>query len=492
MSDSSRISMKRRVITLLSLVGLVGSGAAGLLGGLGSCAPADSAPAARPLSVAEAERLAGMRVRNHSDGTAGVTATIGDQLRAEGWVDWRRQLTYLRISRPGAASALVQAVPGLVATMTEPGSAGGGQAGNGPPPTDPPAGDWRVRAAVPGGGNSATTSMDGLLNLLFGASATRADAAGTLRDAGSRWLGTDRADGDVVDVFLGPAVPPPSATPGPSARPAPTSLAELGGGVRYWLARDGGLRRMAATLPGNLPVEIGLRRGEQTGFGAVPAFGGARVAPREVTADEAKLLAGLRVTDLRAGGGRISLTVPARDGTLRRGEGWLDWERTRAYLLLRTTGADVPAELMLATSSAVATRPVPDGAAGWELPPLQAPRGKWTTTPWVERADELGGFDLDLLLTEAMALGGTGRGKPSAVRGSARHLRDDAVNGVAVSVFELPKAAEAGVAPGNARMRYWVGGDGVLRRVELLTRASGYAQLDLTPDGTVPDLPRLP
>ncbi|MFI5838337.1 hypothetical protein ACIA8K_01280 [Catenuloplanes sp. NPDC051500] len=478
--------MKRRVITLLSLAGLVGSGAAGLLGGLGSCAPAGSAPAARPLSAAEADRLAGMRVRNHRDGTAGVTATIGDQLRAEGWVDWRRQLAYLRVTRPGAASALVQAVPGLVATVTEPGS--GGRAGTGSPPVDPPAGDWRVRAAVPGtDDNSATASMDGLLNLLFGAASTRPDAAGTLRASDSRWLGSEKADGDVVDVFLGPAVPPAQAS-----TPPPTSLADMGGGVRYWLARDGGLRRMAATLPGNLPVEIGLRRGEQTGFGAVPAFGGAPITPRKVTADEAKLLAGLRVADLRAGGGRISLALPARDGTLRRGEGWLDWERTRAYLLLRTTGGEAPAELMLATSSAVAIRPVPKDAAGWVLPPLQAPRGKWTTTPWVERADEMGGFDLDLLVTEAMALGGTGRGKPAVVRESARHLRDDTVNGVPVGVFEIPKAAEAGAAPGNARMRYWVGADGVLRRVELLTRAAGYAQLDLTPDENVPDLPPLP
>ncbi|WP_033340314.1 hypothetical protein [Catenuloplanes japonicus] len=474
------------MITLLSLVGLVGSGAAGLLGGLGSCAPAGSAPAARPLSAAEAERLAGMRVRNHTDGAAGVTATIGTQLRAEGWVDWQRQLAYLRITRPGAASALIQAVPGLVATITEPGSAGGGQAGNGPPPTDPPAGEWRVRAVVPGNDTSdATSSMDGVLNLLFGASATRPDAAETLRAGDSRWLSSDEQDGDVVDVFLGPAVPPTQDAP-------QQRLTDMGGAVRYWLARDGGLRKMAATLPGDLKVEIGLRRGERTGFGAVPAFGGAPITPRAVTADEAKLLAGLRVADLRAGGGRISMALPARDGTLRRGEGWLDWERMRAYLLLRTTGGEAPAELLLATSSTVSTRPVPDDAAGWQLPPLQAPRGKWTSTPWAERGDKLGGFDLDLLLTEAMALGGDGRGKPSVLRETARHLRDDTVNGVAVGVFEIPKAEESGAAPGHARMRYWVGADGVLRRVELLTRASGYAQLDLTPDGDVPDLPRLP
>ncbi|MDP9792061.1 hypothetical protein J2S43_000573 [Catenuloplanes nepalensis] len=484
-------SSKRRAIALASLIGLLGSAAAGLIGGLGSCAPTADGPAARPLSAAEAERLAGMRVRNHTDGTAGVTATIaGDKLRAEGWVDWRRRLAYLRVTRPGAASALVQGVPGLVATMTEPGSASRGQVSAGPPPTDPPAGDWRVRASAGDGttGNSAATSVDALLNLLFGASATRPDSADTLRGSDSRWLRSDTTGGDVVDVFLGPAVPPAP----PFTAPAPTRLSDMGGAVRYWLGRDGDLRRMAATLPGKLPVEIDLRRGEATAFGAVAAFGGAPIVPREVTADEARLLAGLRVADLRAGGGRISVTLPSRDGALRRGEGWLDWERTRAYLLLRSSGGEAPDELMIATSAAVATRRVPAGAAGWELPPLKAPRGEWTSTPWAERSDEMGGFDLDLLLTEAMALGGTGRGKPSAVRESARHLRDDTLNGVAVGVFEIPKAAEGEVAPGYARMRYWVGTDGVLRRVELLTRAAGYAQLDLTPDGNVPDLPRPP
>ncbi|GAB7037443.1 MULTISPECIES: hypothetical protein [Catenuloplanes] len=489
-------SSKRRAIALASLIGLLGSAAAGLLGGLASCAPTGDGPAARPLSAAEADRLAGMRVRNHTDGAAGVTATIGgDQLRAEGWVDWRRQLAYLRVTRPGTASALVQGVPGLVATMTEPGStstdggAGAGRASAGPPPTDPPAGDWRVRAAAAGApGNSAATSVDALLNLLFGASATRPDSADTLRGSDARWLSTDTDGGDVVDVFLGPAVPPAS----PSTAPAPARLADMGGAVRYWLGRDGDLRRMAATLPGDLPVEIDLRRGEAIAFGAVAAFGGAPIAPRAVTADEARQLAGLRVADLRAGGGRISVTLPSRDGTLRRGEGWLDWERTRAYLLLRTPGGGTPDELMIATSAAVATRPVPPETAGWQLPPLTAPRGEWTSTPWAERSDEMGGFDLDLLLTEAMALGGPGRGKPSVVRDSARHLRDDTVNGEAVGVFEIPKAAEGDVAPGRARMRYWVGTDGVLRRVELLTRAAGYAQLDLTPDENVPDLPRLP
>ncbi|GAB7047272.1 hypothetical protein [Catenuloplanes indicus] len=487
-------SSKRRAIALASLIGLLGSAAAGLLGGLGSCAPTGDGPAARPLSAAEADRLAGMRVRNHTDGASAVTATIGgDQLRAEGWVDWRRQLAYLRVTRPGAASALVQGVPGLVATMTEPGStsaaADPGGASAGPPPTDPPSGDWRVRAAAAGTtGNSAATSVDALLTLLFGASATRPDSADTLRDSDSRWLSTDTVGGDVVDVFLGPAVPPPP----PSTAPASTRLADMGGAVRYWLGRDGDLRRMAATLPGNLPLEIDLRRGGTPAFGAVAAFGGAPIAPREVTADEARLLAGLRVADLRAVGGRISVTLPSLDGALRRGEGWLDWTRTRAYLLLRTPGGEVPDELMIATSDAVATRPVPTEAAGWQLPPLRAPRGEWTSTPWSERSDEMGGFDLDLLLTEAMALGGPGRGKPAAIRDSARHLRDDTVNGEAVGVFEIPKAAEGDVAPGYARMRYWIGTDGVLRRVELLTRAAGYAQLDLTPDENIPALPRVP
>jgi len=59
-----------------------------------------------------------------------------------------------------------------------------------------------------------------------------------------------------------------------------------------------------------------------------------------------------------------------------------------------------------------------------------------------------------------------------------------------VSVYEIPRAieSESEVAPGEARLRYWVDDEsGVLRKLEIRTRAGGFGGLDLAP-GPLPPL----
>jgi hypothetical protein len=58
-----------------------------------------------------------------------------------------------------------------------------------------------------------------------------------------------------------------------------------------------------------------------------------------------------------------------------------------------------------------------------------------------------------------------------------------------MGVFELPNAFEQHLAPGTARLRYWLDNGGVLRRLELRTGTGGFAQLDLTPATEIPSLP---
>jgi hypothetical protein len=102
----------------------VGSGA-GLAGGLISCQPTPTRETARPLSQAEARRLAAMRVTNYQDGRVGLRATLGlagAEIEVTGAVDWGRELIYLSVAGPGAGAhrGLLQAAPGLVAARPAP------------------------------------------------------------------------------------------------------------------------------------------------------------------------------------------------------------------------------------------------------------------------------------------------------------------------------------------------------------------------------------
>ena len=103
------------VITACLTLGI----AAGLLRGLTGCAPTTT-PTPRPLSPAEAHRLAQVRLGNYTTGRAGLRVQFGrgsGQSRFAGWVDWRQSLAYLAVTGPApSGDGLVQAVPGVIAT----------------------------------------------------------------------------------------------------------------------------------------------------------------------------------------------------------------------------------------------------------------------------------------------------------------------------------------------------------------------------------------
>jgi hypothetical protein len=152
-----------------------------------------------------------------------------------------------------------------------------------------------------------------------------------------------------------------------------------------------------------------------------------------------------------------------------------------------------PATLVRATVRGVATRRAPAGAAGRgatlpPLPPLPPPAGGWRAQPWSARCDAGGTYDLDLLLNELLTLASPRRDPMRPLRAAAARLRADVLRGRPVTVYELPKAAERGLPRGQARLRYWVGRDGVLHRLELRTRTGGFAQLDVA-TGAIPPLP---
>jgi hypothetical protein len=312
--------------------------------------------------------------------------------------------------------------------------------------------------------------------LLFLLASKEPDVPELLARSQARWLREDRAGGLPVDVLLGPAVPP-------SRPPAGSSLAELGGAVQYWLDGQARLHRLAALLAPGTQVRVELDRQDRTAPPVLDLLGGAATDPRPVTAAELATLAGLRQRIQAAGGGRVTVVVPTAEATVR-GTGWLDWHRPVVYLARTRDGA--PDGLLWADRAGVATRP--GEPAGGGRPPVPAPAGAdWRRSRWSERGDRHGGFDLDLLLHEALALAGGERTPVGPLR-PARWLRADRAGGARVDVYEVPRPVESGVAPGGARLRYWVDrSSGVLRRLEIRTRTGGFGQLDLDP-GPVPYL----
>jgi hypothetical protein len=269
----------------------------------------------------------------------------------------------------------------------------------------------------------------------------------------------------------------------------------MGGAVRYWLDGRARVHRFEALLARDLPVRVELLRDDRTVPAAIAALGGRAVTPRGITRREAGTLSQLRLRNRDAGGGAVRMTLPTPDGATH-ATGWVDWRDTVAYLRLTGPGHPRGGMLLRADRFGIAIRPAATRdrrdrpAAGDDRrnrPPLPPPNDGWRLDRWSTRGDARGTFDVDLLLNELLTLGSPVRDRVRPLRAHAGWLREDELRGRPVAVYELPKPAERGVRPGQARLRYWVGRAGVLRRLELRTRSGGFAQLDVVP-GRTPQL----
>src|SRR5690606_18578403 len=153
-------------------------------------------------------------------------------------------------------------------------------------------------------------------------------------------------------------------------------------------------------------------------------------------------------------------------------------QRSITYLI--SGPVDDPLGLVWADREAVGYRPgpLPEG----EQPPLPAPADGWQWSLWTQRGDEYGGFDVDLLLNEALNAGGGHGLDPEVIHQHAYRLRSDTLAGTPVTVYEIQRQTETEVSPGQSRLRYWVDDQaGILLRLEIRTRSGGLGQLDLTP-----------
>ncbi|MFE9958652.1 hypothetical protein [Micromonospora sp. NPDC005299] len=435
----------RRRAALIALAAAATASAAALVAVLLSWSPEPAEPTetARPLTAAEADRLAALRVTNQRDVRVGVRVTVGEgggRTELVGWVDWARPLIYLDVSGPGAGAerGLIQANPSTLLVRPDPAAT----PTPAPPPLVPPADRWRLPELPAGRG------LPAVRDLLLGLGAARVDPA----EPEARWLRRETVDGVPVDVLQAPlAALWPAAhqsTPAPDRQP------------RLWVDRDARLHRLAGRLPDGTPVTVELARTDRPTLRPVDALGGRPGLPRALSDAEADRLARLPARLRAAGGASLSLAAPPAD---LHGTGWVSWAGSAAYLAVVQGDEPGRRTLVRARPGSVARLVVPGGGAA--APPLPAPAGL------VRAAGRPPRDDVERLLDAAL------RGGAAAPAAEAVRIRDDRVADRTVDVIEV-----------RGRLRWWIDRNGLPRRLELRTGRGVWVQLDLAP-GRVPALP---
>ncbi|MEU1689532.1 hypothetical protein [Micromonospora sp. NPDC005707] len=436
----------RRRAVLIALAVAATASAAALVAGLLSWSPEPAEPTAtaRPLTAAEADRLAALRVTNQRDVRAGVRVTVGagdGRTELVGWVDWARPLVYLDVSGPGAGAerGLVQATASTLLVRPDPGAT----PAPAPPPLVPPDDRWRLRELPAGRG------LPAVRDLLLGLGAARVDAV----EPEARWLGAETVDGVPVDVFQAPLA---------ALRPAAQATAPAPEGQpRLWVDRDARLHRLAGRLPDGTPVTVELARTDRPTLRPVAALGGRPGLPRALSDAEADRLARLPARLRAAGGAGLTLAAPSAG---LHGTGWVSWAGSAAYLSMVEGDDPGRRTLVRARPGSVARLVVPAGGAAG--PPLPAPA----------ELRRMGGQpprdDVERLLDAALR----GDGAPAPAAAAVR-IRDDRVADRTVDVIEV-----------RAGLRWWIDRNGLPRRVELRSAGGVWVRLDLAP-GRVPALP---
>lgn len=208
---------------------------------IAACTASAGEPApnpARPVTIAESQLLADVRVRNVDAGSRAIAATYTDQgreMKLSGWFDYTTHTGYGMVSSDGLPSDRLAWNREYVATSE------GKSIGKPLTSLD----GWVAAPLDPGGSPLAV-----VLAVLAGLGADRPDDAALIRAGGALWLREDETAGTPVTVFAGPA---PDAgregeatagddAPSPGA-PDPDGVkhdvADDASGIRYWVDDDG-------------------------------------------------------------------------------------------------------------------------------------------------------------------------------------------------------------------------------------------------------------
>lgn len=206
------------IVTLLAI--LAGTAACSS----SSASTSDEGP--RPLTGAQAERLAMFQFNAYQAGMLAVTGTVvADQsVTINGWVDTSKGHGYALVQAPEAkhpGAFLAEWTASEISAQDFTGSKA---------PLPPPDSGWQSTAL-----NTKASPLAAAQALLVSLSSDRPDNAQLLVQSGAEWLGSDTIDGTKVDIMSGPVA---------------ASSKNKQSSFRYWIDDDGNLLRVQALLDG--------------------------------------------------------------------------------------------------------------------------------------------------------------------------------------------------------------------------------------------------
>lgn len=184
--------MRHGVIIVVILLTLISSGC-------GSATARDQEP--RPLTMAEAERLAVARFNNHERGTLAVDGYVlggPERVQLTGWIDYSQSTGYAALYALGSAGTkeplgLVRWAHGLTAFRPVPAAE---------PALPIPQDQWQTKAADPSG-----SALESMLAIVLHLGRDRPDNPLLIIQSDARWLRQDQIAGVPVDVMTGQTAP---------------------------------------------------------------------------------------------------------------------------------------------------------------------------------------------------------------------------------------------------------------------------------------------
>lgn len=191
---------------------------------------------------------------------------------------------------------------------------------------------------------------------------------------------------------------------------------------------------------------------------------------RPVTTAESQLLAVSRFNNFDAGSRPFTTSVRER-GTDLALQGWIDYATHAGYAAV--TGEFDPQALLWVDGTVGIHAAEPDSAGDPPLPLLALDDLAWQSHPLDATASRL-----DALLIALSNLGSDRPDNPLLVQQTgALWLREDEVDGTAVTVFaappsdEVPDASDPPITEDTAPLRLWIDDAGLMRRAEVMIGA---------------------
>ncbi|MFT3798174.1 hypothetical protein [Microbacterium sp.] len=187
--------------------------------------------------------------------------------------------------------------------------------------------------------------------------------------------------------------------------------------------------------------------------------------PRPVTTAESELLAAMRFKNFDAGTRPFTTTV-VEQGTSLHLNGWVDYASHTGYAAV--TGEGFEPQALLWTADTVAIRPAAPDDAGLPVLPIPA----LSDQTWTSRTLQADASALDATLALIGNLGADRPENPLLVQQTgALWLREDEIDGTAVTVFAAPPSDEVVDAdtldPDESPLRLWLDESGLLRRAQV-------------------------